>query len=280
MVSCSQNNSAPKAASGSGSLSSFQNSSSDTSDQKGKIDQKSKEKIVDNFLALIQSIASQNKALERERDRRGKLQLELLGYSAGSSCMQDTPIEKMELIVDGESMLPLDVSSLYENTNGLNEFTDKTEVIFTVQIGSNQKKIEFENSEQQSPMFLSGLRKSVPIEDKKLTLGDLQFIHIEKQMNYHSIIDICQGQTAEACKTNSGYNYTKKIEEKGRYLLKRLRIKVNDDLIYDNDNIDFGFIKNFQKTEAVKSKGLIWEDPDIKLNDAYISIMQSQQCAL
>lgn len=162
ILGCSQNNSSSRAGADApaGSSVSGQNASADKT---VKEDQKTKEKTVDRFLALTQGIASQNKELERERDRRGKLQLELLGYGASSGCMQDTPIEKMELIIDGESMLPLDVSSLYDKTNGLNEFTDKTEVIFTIQIGSNQKKVEFQNSEQQSPMFLVGLRKSVPM---------------------------------------------------------------------------------------------------------------------
>lgn len=99
-------------------------------------------------------------------------------------------------------------------------------------------------------------------------------------MHYHAITDICQGQKAEDCKLNSGYDYLKKVEEKGRYLLHRVRIKVNDELIYDKDNIDFGFVKNFQKTETVKNKGLVWEDADIKLSEAYIAVMQSQQCSL
>ena len=235
------------------------------------------EKLVDEFIGLVADIKTQERSIEREQDRRGKLQLELLGLGGSSNCMADAPIEKLELVIDGERMTSLNVAKLYEEFEGLNEFTDDMEMNFTFTVGSNAKKLQLVNNERQTPMFVPGLRRVIPIGEQGLTLNDLQFIRIEKPAHYHLVVDVCQGQPEELCRQSSGA--IKKIEEKERYLLKRLRLRVNDQLAYERDGIDFGFLKNARQSEGVKNKGLMWEESDIKLNDAFVQLMQVDQCA-
>lgn len=233
--------------------------------------------LVDRFLGLVAEISARQKSLERERDRRGKLQLELLGLGSGGGCMQGMPIDKVELIIDGDHLLPLDVSQQYEKTTGLTAPKDEMELNFEFTLGRNGKRVVYLNDEKKEPLFASGIRKIIPIEDKDFTLGDLQYIQIKKPEHYHQTTSICAGQILSQCEQT--YGVTKKVEEKERFVLRALKIKVNTELVYERENIDFGFVANSKASESIKEKGLVWKDTNIMLNEAFIRLMQVEQCS-
>ncbi|MBI2602970.1 MAG: hypothetical protein HYW48_07935 [Deltaproteobacteria bacterium] len=220
--------------------------------------------IVDEFLSLVDAIGRRRPALEREKDRRGKLMLELMA-NIGAGCMHDVRVNNLEIKIDGDKLDDLDVTHDKANAQFLPE-PEQGKTMFEFSFGdiSETNVISIPNNEYQKQMFniASSLTYSVPA-DKNFKIGNIDFIRIKKRIPVYRKLDI---------------GGVPKVEEVERYMLNNLTIKVNGLVLYSQDGINHGFSLNPGGPEDARSEGLTWKENNAQLNQAFAALLQRDEC--
>lgn len=201
-------------------------------------------------------VAPITQALERENDRTGKLRNELTGNLA-TGCFGKAKVEKLEILVKGSH---LDLPTTFEISHQARTDED------------GAKKVVFKFGDEFAYSHSDEMQQSIFTSAGRLALTE----YSARRIRDFSFIKIDKGGVGWESVTHSygcGIFNTSTCEEwrhKERYMfrLDSLTLKVNDNVLYKKDNINFTF----------KKDSLGWSDSNITANPAYIALMGRTDC--
>jgi hypothetical protein len=124
----------------------------------------SSEKLVEDFLSIKNEIENRQNDLERLRDLRGKLQINLLNLEVETGCLRNKNINILEITISS-------------NTN--KNYTNQIHTEFEIKVGRPGKWMVYQAIENS--IFSSGYEKKIFIYPKETTIGDIESIYIQKQ---------------------------------------------------------------------------------------------------
>lgn len=193
-------------------------------------------------------------ALERERDREGKLSTELLSNSA-AGCFARQPLNKLEILVNGAH---LEEGKKFETENDKPAVRQGSAKQFTFTFGQD---LAYTNSDEETTSLLRSGGAVVVPQFKNRTIGDIESISIAKGgVAYRNTQRCWQEFLWKACVQDNW--------EINRYRLDSLIIKVNDEVLYQKEGINFTF----------EGTNRVWEDKKLSLNPDYLVLMNREDC--
>ncbi len=201
-------------------------------------------------------IAGREQNLQRERDRTGKLGVELLGDSA-AGCFARQKIEKFELLVQGDH-LPFSPTKSTREFEGPPASQDSP---MQIQISLGDEFTVTVSNEEVSPLFgPSG--KILSTEYKNNRIADITGIKFKKGGIGFQVNKRCfsKGLFSSACVWD--YNET------NRYRLDKVTIKANDEVVYRKEGINVIF-------EGDKR---LWQDDNFESNEDFLKLMGRNDC--
>ena len=230
---------------------------------------------VAEIIALETQIEQREPTLERAMDVRGKLMLILMA-SIGAGCMGSLVPNTVEIILNGEKINDLDVSTLKQNSQYLPAATPgQTNFQFYLGDLSHQNYLSFTVNQQHNPIFATNGHFVFQVaNDSTFTLSEAAMLSVTQSTAAYTKTDFC----GSGINTLSGCGLQATITENQRYEMNSLTINVNGHTLYTNSNINHIFSAN-PGPESASSVGLSWADNNVQLNDSYIALMQSTQCA-
>lgn len=226
--------------------------------------QESANPLVAEFLSLVDAIGRRRPSLEREKDRRGKLMLELMA-NIGAGCMHNVRVNTIEIQIDGEKLDDIDVTHDKAGAQFLPEPEQgKTEFEFSFQDIGETSVISIINNEYKKQMFNVATRLTYTVApEKNIKIGNIDIIRIKKNIPAYRKLNI---------------GGVPKVEEVERYFLNNLTIKVNGYVLYTQDGLNHVFSQNTGGQEDAGSKGLTWEENNAQLNQAFAALLQRDEC--
>jgi hypothetical protein len=209
------------------------------------------EALKSEIASLKKVIGDVNLNIDRESDRSGKLVKELQGERA-VGCFAKQPIKLFELEITGDH-LPIKegvVAKEKRNSEG-------SPAQFVFRFGDQFAKTH--PDEEKEALFVAG-GHLVERGFSTKRIGDIEHIIIEKGgIGFESEV-VCTGGLFKKCNWKSS--------EKNIYRLDALTLKVNGEVVYRQDDVNFTF----------QEGKLVWSDKNITLNHAYRALMRRTDC--
>lgn len=190
--------------------------------------------------------------IERESDRSGKLTRELIG-DRNVGCFARLPINTLELEINGAHLPNKDVVISEERRSDVNNPRQ-----FTFTFGDQFAHVN-PDEEQQSLIVSGGHLLSRKFTGKRI--GDIEYISIEKGGIGIDSMENCW-------KTWFGTRCEWQNSEKNRYRLDSIAIKVNGEVLYRQDAVNFTF----------QEGKLLWSDKNLGVNQAFRALMRRTDC--
>lgn len=231
---------------------------------------------ISTFLNLETQIKNRKPILDAEKARRDNLMLELMA-NIGAGCMGSMTVNTVEVIITGQKLNDNDVTALKQADQYLPQpVQGQTNFQFELGTSSQANAISFTNNEQQNPIFANGVHftYSVP-QGQGIPINTINSITVKKTAPSYTKTDFCLDSSG---KTITGCSLLATILEVERYELKSLTVNVNGNPLYSNGIVNHIFNANDSKEANAKSQGLSWQDNTIQLNDAYIALLQNNNC--
>jgi hypothetical protein len=218
-----------------------------------------KEADLDTITQKIKKLKEQNTAvfgkLEREWDKLAKLRKELLSETS-TGCWANEPIKKFEVYVNGAHLERSRIGLKKEETKDTKERAKQMSYLFG-------EGLSYVNADefQQGTLVPNGHFILADLERKKIS--DFDHIIVQKGgVGYHISRECHSGflGIGGGCKD--------RYYEDSMYRIDSLLIKMNDQVAYRKDNIDFVF----------RDGELSWIEKNISNNPEYLSLMARTDC--
>lgn len=202
---------------------------------------------------IQQKLTQVSTELERERSRKLALEKEL-GVKSNGGCWASVPINKLEILVDG--------AHLENSAAGTSKEAKENEgnaLAYDFMFGETFKVSN--PNENQNALFRPGGRL-VSTDFSDINIGEINLIKIRKNgVSYVSNRQM-SGCGLFGC-SSSFINMETNITS-----LSTLRIKVNDQLVYERSGIGHTFDRDHRE----------WADFNITRNPAYLALMLRNDC--
>lgn len=252
--------------------------SSGLSDASGTALPKSKDELVKLYLDLQSQIETMSPELSREQARRKNLMLDLMA-NIGAGCMGSIAVNTVEVIINGDKLVDYDVTTAKQTDQYLPKPTGQSQIVFTLgDVDDTTNSITFKNDETSNPVFATNghLNYTIPEGGKSVKINSINMFSIKKSLPAYSVVDFCMGYDGTLQKEKD-CSMQKSVKELERYSMKGVTVKVNGTTIYANGNARHIFAAN-PGPEDAKSQGLLWQENNVQLNDAYVALQQSTNC--
>lgn len=204
-----------------------------------------------------QIVAPISEALDRERDRNGKLRKEILNDN-NIGCFATQPINKIEILVRG---LALPRSAPDSSDTKAPRAATGNPRQFQFWFGDALGAIHPDEAQQSifnanGRLVVQGLadRKIADIEHATVKKGGIGAFAEEDCSTVLGLFKRCSWRNGEA----------------DMYRLDGLTVKVNDEVLYQNENINYSF----------KKGTLQWNDARLRANPAYVRLMNRSDCPI
>ena len=214
------------------------------------------------ILAKIETLKTQatpiSDALDRERDRNGKLRQALLGQQS-SGCFSRQSLSKLEIEINGTHL----ANSAYD-PNSLTAATPSDPNASQVTFTFSDRLKYIQTDEEKNNIFMQA-GKIMSTNYSTDTIGDIEYLSISKGgVGYY---------TEQSCKTGL-FGGKGKCEfhnqETEMYRLDSIAVYANDQLIYKNDAVSFSF----------KKGTLTWNEYALTSSPDYLKLMSRTDCPL
>lgn len=216
-----------------------------------------------------------SQARDRENDRNGKLKAEL-NTNAAVGCMADQPITKMEILINGGEAQELEVTccnmsdASYENIIGS---PDK----ITFDFGYQMTLTQSDNGGEA--IFKDGGVVNAGTAFQTRKIGEIEFLRI-KRYGAHYVTKMIEKK--KGCLGCGSYGEPHMWNTR-RKRLDSITIKVNDQVLYRKDGINFVFahqshVGDINAIRNQAANGFTFEAADLKTNPEYVRLMSRTDC--
>ncbi len=215
-------------------------------------DAKKLDSLNKDIVDLKKTLSDSTTDIDRESDRSGKLTLELTG-DRNIGCFAKLPISTLELEINGAHLAnkPIVIEATPRH-----DVDNPRQFIFRF----GEQFAQTNPDEEQLSYFINaGHFLSHNFSGKRI--GDIEYISIEKGgVGFDAFHNCWNTMFGQKCEWQNS--------EKNMYRLDSLALKVNGEVLYRSDAINFTF----------QEGKLVWADKNISLNQAFRTLMHRTDC--
>lgn len=255
---------------------------------------------VDSLYKLIQQYNPLEAQLQIEKNRNQAL-VTLLQADQYASCLTKVLIKSIELDLNGEALAALDITGQYESTHkslGDSQWNEATanqakgtdpstgkpvgSILpkFIISLGKSKGSgmttlLTWTYDESKEPLFVISGEKALTPTVSTVTIGNIDTIMMQKVSIAYNYSESCKEGAATCTDAKKEHS----VAEDQRYHMMRIRLLINNLLIYEADAEHFfSQYSDPNNTAATSSQANLLFRAGITLNSAYLQALQRPNC--